>query len=100
MADQTSVDLVLAACDACVDEGTMTRGQRFAVRISRRLMPRRFKRIANDICDELAVESPTPPTGDGYTFDPDVFERLLKILIEYLPQLLAIILPLFTRDDD
>lgn len=94
----SAVDLIMAAADAAVEAGTVTRRQRFTLGVLRRAMPRRFRRWAAAVADEL--EPPAIAGDDRSGIDPDVFERLLQLLIEYLPKLLEILLPLFSKDDD
>lgn len=98
---KTSRDLVLEAVSRSRHSGEISKAHAFAVRLAS-LRRRRFNRRCNELVETLAEDlEASPPAFGGETYDLDLeqFEKLLKLLLEYLPKILAIILPLFTSDD-
>lgn len=91
-----SVRLIFDAVDACVDAGTMRGSQRLAIRLVATLTPRRFARHADAVLEQALAED---ARATGAKIDPDNLRAILDILIEYLPQLIDILLQLFKVED-
>lgn len=105
--------LVLEAVRQGVANGTISRAKAYSVRVISVLAVRRFNEAAVVLVSEL--ENDVPSFGSlnglavggslaervkalgGYEFDPDNFERFLQMLIEYLPQLIDILLSLLAK---
>lgn len=83
-------EAIIQACEECVQNGTMTERELRRIKFVRAMRPIKFHRES-----ERLVNAAT----DNYGFDPDNLRALLDILIEYLPLILDLLLPLFTSDD-
>lgn len=92
MPSYSNREVVLTALKKGRAAGTVSRRQYFIARVVSRIAPRKF----DDVCDSIVETAKETVIDDAAYGDLENIENILKLLMEYLPQIIELVMSIFS----